>query len=88
MHSFINESLHEAEQDCEMEKQKKQNLLPPMVVGQHALYSYIENGNSDERRRYCMFRKHAFSPSQGGVWGPPPCEGEDACSRNMLNFLL
>ena len=75
MHSFINESLHEAEQDCEMEKQKKQNLLPPMVVGQHALYSYIENGKSDERRRYCMFRKHAFSPSQGGVWGPPPCEG-------------
>ena len=59
---------------------KKQNLLPPMVVGQHALYSYIENGKSDERRRYCMFRKHAFSPSQGGVWSPPPCEGEDACS--------
>ena len=20
-------------------------------------------------------------------WGPPPCEGEDACFQNMLNFL-
>ena len=74
----------------EKQKKKKKNLQPPMVVGQHALYSYIENRKPYERRRYCMFREHASSPLQGS--GPPICtppyEGEDACFRNMLNFLL